>query len=229
MDPVAIDAVINQCRTGQDAVKVYSAAIVKAGGEEPTRTAAGAALLEAVRTSGWALLVAPELHAAYQEWLACGRWEDDLSELRRLRDRVAEGIDKPATMVLVEVKSDKVYDSKAGLIGERKVGPDMLSVRAAAYAKMAAEVTRAEEAYARARSRFVKSVYAYQRSMEPLRGLQPKDLAKLILSQSYREGDLAIARAAIDEGPAALQSGSVDRVMASLRSRLDQRSTIEAP
>ena len=94
---------------------------------------------------------------------------------------------------------------------------------------LAAEVTRAEEAYARARNRFVKSIYAYQRSMEPLRELQPKDLAKIILSQSYREGDLAIARAAIDEGPAALQSGSVDRVMASLRSRLDQRSTIEAP
>lgn len=229
MDPSAIDAVINQCRTRESAVEVYRASVVAAGKPCPTVGAATDALYAAIRTSGWALLVAPELHAAYQEWQACCRFEDDLAELRRLRDRVAEGIDKPATMVLVEVKSDKVYESKAGLIGERKVGPDMLSVRAAAYAKLAAEVTRAEEAYARARTRFVRAVYAYQRAMEPVRSMEPRDLAKLILSQSYREGDLAIARAAIDEGQAALQSGVVDRVMSSLRSRLDQRSTIEAP
>lgn len=211
MDPVAIDAVINQCRTGQDAVKVYREAVVRAGGEEPTRTAAGAALLEAVRTSGWALLVAPELHAAYQEWLACGRWEDDLIALRAVRDGAG-------------VKIEAIASDPFLIDAEGCARADILPARIRAYASMAAEVTRAEEAYARARSRFVKSVYAYQRSMEPLRGLQPKDLAKLILSQSYREGDLAIARAAIDEGPAALQSGSVDRVMASLRSRLLDRS-----
>lgn len=224
MDPTAIDAVINQCRTGQDAVKVYREAIVKAGGEEPTRTAAGAALLEAVRTSGWALLVAPELHAAYQEWLACNRFEDDLEGLRHHRDIVGVQMREPSSWRVVEIDKGAKFGDGVEVFNEVKIGPDVLSVRAAAYAKMAAEITRAEEAYARARSRFVKSVYAYQRSMEPLRGLQPKDLAKLILSQSYREGDLAIARAAIDEGPAALQSGSVDRVMASLRSRLLDRS-----
>lgn len=197
-------------------------------GDIPSQHRAVYAVLE---RSGWALLVAPELWAAYQEWLACWRLEDDLARLRRHRDLVGRQMRKPKHWRVVEVDTGKVRakpatdDADAEMYGEIKVGPDVLSVRAAAYAKLAAEITRAEAEYARGRARFVKSVQAYQRRLADVNGMEAPSKARAILArQAWLEGELSVFAACQESGAPPQDEAGIRTICANVDRRLVDRA-----
>ena len=226
MDPHAIHAIIYRAQTRGNAIEALQQARTDAGLEPLTRDEAQAALWAELKSCGWALLTAPELHAAYEEWQACLRLEDDLGKLRDDIELLRAAYREPRTMVLIEVKTDTVKESRAGLIGERKIGPDVGSVRLRAIADSTAVVSKLEDAYARARSRFLKAVGNYQRSLYEIEGLPVTEVYRRIMARAWKDGELDIARAAIPAGEPALKSGAVETVMASLSRRLSERSTL---
>lgn len=226
MDPVALDAILHQCRTHESALTVY---MERCPGL--TKVEATAGLWTAIEHSGWALLVAPELWAVAGEWYDIAQYDDDLRRLRAMRNFVMRQTREPSTWRVVEIDTGKVRarpptdDMAMEFYSEIKVGPDVLSVRSSAVAKLAAEITRAMEARARARGRFVKAVLAYQRRLEVVQGWDNPKKAKEILSkQAWIEGELAVFASLQATGEPPKDEAGIRAVCASLDRRLMDRS-----
>ena len=98
-------------------------------------------------------------------------------------------------------------------------GADILSTRASALAKLAAEITRAEEAYARRRVGFGRACATYQRRLHLLRLPLEDKIAAIVRRQAYLEGELSVA-AALIETSAPRDAAGIEAVMSSLQARL---------
>jgi hypothetical protein len=141
------------------------------------------ALYATVTDVGWALLVAPELWCVREEWFACRRRERDAERLRRLRNRVQRAAEDPDVLSVIEVSSGKVLaiPEQARVVGEIKVGPDVLSVRASAVAKVQAEITRIEDSLGRRRKALHEYVQAYQARVLQVEGMTLQQQAAALM------------------------------------------------
>ena len=182
MHPAA-EAILYRSRTLDAAVEAYTAAEVAAGREEPTKEAATTGVWKVVAESEWAKLVAPELWAAFQEWLTCQRIADDAAANRVVRDGTSAKIEAIA--------------ADPFLYGEHGATVDLLPGRIRAYASIAAEVTRSEEALARARGRFVKSCYAYKARLDLVKQMTPAQQRAALMERVLIEDEKSIAYALI--------------------------------
>lgn len=169
------------------------------------------AIGHAVIAGGWAILTAPALWVALRAWWACRRLDDDLEHLREVRDTVKAATLSPRALAVVEVKTGKALKLPDGAqyVGEIKVGPDVLAVRATALAKVQAEITRAEAELARGERRFQQAADNWRASLEEVGEMQPIQLASLLLRRAVTEGDLSLATACLT-----LISGPRDRATA---------------
>lgn len=153
------------------------------------------ALGQAVADLGWALLVAPELYLCLSAWWRVQRIADDLEVARDTRDRLAKGLAEPRVMVVVETRTGKVVARPEGLIGETKVGPDLLSVRSKALFDGSNTIFKGEDALARAELAFQAAVARYQRSLKKFRDMPPQQQAAELMQITYVEGHHEVARA----------------------------------
>lgn len=200
----AVDALLHYAQTRGDAVEHFRTAM---GQPEMPVTEVNAAFWSALDRHGWAILLAPELWAAFLEWQSCQRFEADIERHRRVLSTAEDAVN-------CAVVSPFLLDAQGGQIG------DIIPARTAAYAKVAAEVTRAEAEYARARARFVKCCYAVLRR-KTLTDEWPKDdRARVMLRrQAWLEGEIATVHALMGT-PAPQDEGGVTSIMQSLAKRL---------
>ena len=230
VQPEAITLIVEEARTGQDALVRYQDQVVEQGGERPSEGEARAALFAAVASMGWALLLAPELWAALEAWWACRRLSDDLEQLRTVRDHVAAATLAPSILPILEMKTGKTFALPADgqYVGEVKIGPDVLAVRASAVAKVAAEITRAEAELARAQDRFAKRSRTWRTSCERYADLSLIEIARKLLQIAVQDHDLALARACVEiaAGPKALLETSGDDLMGGLEERLRAKGIV---
>ena len=230
VQPEAITLIVEEARTGQDALVRYQDQVVEQGGERPSEGEARAALFAAVASMGWALLLAPELWTALEAWWACRRLSDDLEQLRTVRDHVAAATLAPSILPILEMKTGKTFALPADgqYVGEVKIGPDVLAVRASAVAKVAAEITRAEAELARAQDRFTRRTAAYRDTAEDLANTPLVDICRRLLRGAISDRDLALARACVEvmAGPKTLLETSGDDLMGGLEERLRAKGIV---
>lgn len=208
MDAAAIDALIFFARTQGDAKARYRELV-----HDPDLTDAqvNAALWAALDRHEWTMLLAPELWAAYLEWQSCQRLEHDL-------DRHRDVLGQAQTAVGHAMSDPFLIGPEGGQVA------DIVPTRVSAYAKVAAEVTRAEAEYARARNRFVKCAYAVLRR-RALAEEWPRDerLRIMLRQQAWLDGEVATVHALMGT-PAPSDAGGVTAIMESLARRLPDLS-----
>ena len=195
---------LHNTRSRDAAIAVYTAAEVAAGREAPTSAEAIIGANAVFYDSIWPLLIAPELWAAYEEWLALRRLADYIERLNQGAELISAGLHKPATMVVMEVKTGKVVRHEQGLIGERKSGPDLASVRLGALSDATATLARVEDALARARARFLKMCYAYKARLDAVKKMTPAEQHAALKERALIEDEKALAFAIMssEETPA---------------------------
>lgn len=153
------------------------------------------ALGKAVSEVGWTLLVAPELWLVLEEHFTTQRLANDLEVLREARDALAQAIQDPTVLEVVEVAKEDQPLRLAGtdIVRTIKVGPDVLSARTTALSKLSAEITRAEQALSRSRETLQKHVYAYQARVADVASMGLREQAAEILRMALLSGRLELA------------------------------------
>lgn len=153
------------------------------------------AIGDAVEKGGWTLLVAPELWLVLEEHFTTQRLANDLEVLREARNTVAQALQDPETLEVVEMsKEDQPTRLAEGvLVRTIKVGPDVLSARAGGLAKLSAEITRAEQALSRSREALQRYVYAYQARVADVAAMGLREQAAEILRMALLSGRLELA------------------------------------
>lgn len=172
--------------------------------------------------AGWALLIAPELWCVLEEWFACRRLERDAQRMRRLRNRVQRAAEDPDVLSVIEVSSGKVLaiPDQARVMGEIKIGPDVLSVRASAVAKVQAEITRIEDSLGRRRKALHEYVQAYQARVLVVEGMTLQQQAAALMRLSLVQGQQALAFELAQVATKSTASADVDGLLKSLATRV---------
>ena len=184
------------------------------------RMAAWREIGRVVTEVGWALLIAPELWCVLEEWFACRRLEADLDAARDARDRLQRGIAEPRTMVVVETRTGKVVARPEGLIGETKIGPDMLSTRVAAMAQITGATTKAEAEWGRRRKALHEYVQAYQARVLVVEGMTLQQQAAALMRLSLVQGQQALAFELAQVATKNTAGANVSGLLESLASRV---------
>ena len=171
---------------------------------------------------GWALLIAPELWCVLEEWFACRRLERDAQRMRRLRNRVQRAAEDPDVLSVIEVSSGKVLaiPDQARMVGEIKIGPDALSVRASAVAKVQAEITRIEDSLGRRRKALHEYVQAYQARVLVVEGMTLQQQAAALMRLSLVQGQQALAFELAQVATKNTAGANVSGLLESLASRV---------
>lgn len=165
------------------------------------------AVYRVITSSGWALLVAPELWAVFVAHLAMAQiegWIDDQeADIKHLR----KAYRKPETLLLIEMES-----TKAKLGGDDQVyrtiktGTDPGSVRLKALSDARGVLVKLQQSRAAAHKTLLERVQDYQDSLIAIADMPPAEQARAILRQQWTEQHKAGMRAQLSlaEQPRAL-------------------------
>lgn len=211
MDPVALDAILYQCRTQQSAVDRYMAERPGLSRDDATR-----GLWTAIESSGWALLVAPGLWAVFVAHLAIAQIEgwiaDQEADIKHLR----KAYRKPETLLLIEMESTKAKLGDDDQVYRTiKTGTDPGSVRLKALSDARGVLVKLQQSRAAAHKTFLERVQDYQDSLIAIADMPPAEQARAILRQQWTEQHKAGMRAQLSlaEQPRALIGADPARLM----------------